>query len=288
MVAFEIPYLHAKSALEITRKSGSNFTAAFHFLTPPPPRRAALNVVYAFFRIVDDCVDEVLDVENKKTALNYWKQELAMVYHGRPDQPVMRELQKVVKHYAIPESYLVGVVQGCEMDIFRTRYDTLAHLENYCYHVASLVGLTCMQIFEHHSDTSRKAAIDLGLAFQLTNIMRDVGSDLKVGRVYLPRDIMKRFAYSEADLMAGVENAAFFKIMDFFYERAAAYYDLAWPEFATDTSNKLLATRAMAELYRAILHKLKREKFPVLRKRVRLNPLQKTKTLLPLLVKRIL
>lgn len=283
MVNFEIPYQHARNAEEVSRKSRSSFALSFSFLTPQ--RRAALNTVYAFFRIVDDCVDEVRDIENQKLALNFWKQELTMVYHGKPDHPIMRELQRVVKQYAIPESYLLGLVQGCEMDIYKNRYDTLAHLENYCYHVASLVGLTCMQIFEHASPTARKSAVDLGLAFQLTNILRDVGTDLKSDRIYLPRDVMKRFGYSEANLAAGIEDDAFLKIMNFFYDRAEAYYDLAWPEFATDTSGKLLATRAMAEVYRAVLHKIKRENFPVLHKKVQLNSLQKTKILFPLVLK---
>lgn len=278
-----IPYLNAASAADVNRQNRSSFFASFRFLTPE--RRQALSVVYAFFRIVDDCVDEVSDPHDKKHALDFWAEELTAVYHGEPAQPVMRELQEVVRFYGIPENHFAGLIDGCRMDIEKMRYETMAELEAYCYRVAGLVGLTCMKIFGYESEGSEKAAIDLGFAFQLTNILRDVGNDLAIGRIYLPKDEMRRFGYSEEDLVKGIENENFFALMNEFYRLAHASYQLAFEEFRKDKMGLLLAARAMAEVYFSILKKIHRENYPVLRRKVRLNWFEKTKLMLPLLWK---
>lgn len=277
-----IPYLNV-SAADINRQSRSSFFTSFRFLTSD--RQQALSVVYAFFRIADDCVDEITEPDDKRRALDFWAAELAAVYHGKPKQPVMCELQDVVRRYDIPENYFTGLIAGCQMDIEKTRYETMAELKEYCYCVAGLVGLTCMKIFGHESPTSEKAAVDLGFAFQLTNILRDVGGDLKIGRIYLPQEEMQRFGYSEDDLVKGIENENFFGLMNEFYRLADKHYQVAFEEFRKDKSGLLLTAKAMTEVYFHILKKIRRENYPVLRRKVRLNWFEKAKLMAPLLWK---
>lgn len=276
-----IPYINASSAADINRQNRSSFFASFRFLTPE--RRQALSVVYAFFRIADDCVDELENPADKKRALDFWASELNAVYHGEPAQPVMRELQGVIRRYGIPENYFTGLIDGCRMDIVKTRYETMAELKEYCYRVASLVGLSCMKIFGYESSSSEKAAVDLGFAFQLTNILRDVGGDLKIGRIYLPQAEMRRFGYSEDDLVKGIENENFFALMNELARVAESHYEPAFAEFLQDEKGLLIATKAMAKVYFAILQKIRREHYPVLRRKVSLNWFEKLKLMAPLL-----
>lgn len=275
-----IPYLDAKSAAEVSRKSGSNFFASFRFLNPE--QRAALNAAYAFFRIADDCVDELQNPRDKRDALAFWKGELSRVYAGRPSHPVMLELQTAVRRYGIPESELSGLVRGCEMDVDKDRYETMAELEEYCHLVAGLVGRVCLRIFEYDEPDAEELAEELGLAFQLTNIVRDVGADLKLGRVYLPREILASCGYAETDLMAGVENDAFHRVMDFFYEEASRHYAAGARHFRVKNGGKLRAVAVMTRLYQAILEKTKNQNFPVLRKKVSLSRFEKFRLVLPL------
>jgi phytoene synthase len=276
-----IPYLNALSAAEVGRKSGSNFLASFRFLNPD--QRAALSAAYAFFRIADDCVDELPDPDDKRRALGFWREELSRAYHGTPSHPVMRELQAATKRYRIPEEDFAGLVHGCEMDIDKTRYETMAELTAYCHLVAGLVGRVCLRIFGYDAPDANELAEELGLAFQLTNIVRDVGADLKLGRIYLPRDVLAHCGYAEDELKARIENDAFFRVMEFFHDEAARHYAAGMRHFSNDNAGKLRAVAVMAAVYRAILNKTKRENYPVLRKKVSLSRFEKFKLVLPLL-----
>lgn len=280
MLDSTIPYLYARSAAEVGRKSGSNFLASFRFLNPE--QRSALNAAYAFFRIADDCVDELPHPDDKRRALRFWREELARVYRGTPSHPVMRELQAAAKRYRIPEEEFSGLVRGCEMDIDQIHFETMAELTEYCHLVAGLVGRVCLRILGYDAPGANELAEELGLAFQLTNIVRDVGADLKLGRIYLPREVLSRFGYAEADLRAGIENDAFFRVMGFFHDEAARHYEAGARHFSGDNAGKLRAVAAMARIYRAILNKTKRENFPVLRKKVSLSRFEKFKSVLPL------
>lgn len=268
-----IPHITAKTCKEITKSSKSNFLAAFRFL--PKEKTQALIKVYAFFRIADDCVDELETADKKQRALNYWNEELKMTYRGESAHPVMKELKAVIDQYQIPQDYFTGLIKGCKMDITKFRYNTFDELYDYCYHVAGLVGLTCLKIFEYESPTANDMAINLGLAFQLTNIIRDIKSDLELGRIYLPQKDMQKFCYSENELVHKTENQAFFNLMTFYANKAEDYYQKACLEFKKDKDNKLAAVKVMAKIYRAILKKIQRNNYPVLRKRISLNPLEK-------------
>lgn len=266
----------------VTRSSGSNFVMAFRFL--PKENRKALSTFYAFSRIIDDCVDEPKTKPEKRASLDYWKTELSKMDGGSPDSPIMRELQAVVTRYKIPKEYLHGIIQGCEMDIEKNRYQTMEDLQDYCYHVAGLVGLTCLKIFEYESPTARDMAINLGLAFQLTNIIRDVQTDLAMDRIYFPLSEFKKFGYTEQDLIQGIENKNFFSLLEAMTQKAESHYQMASIEFAKDTEGKLKTARIMASVYHMLLRKIRRKNYPVFRERVSLNCFEK---LFALVIRRV-
>lgn len=227
--------------------------------------------VYAFFRVIDDIVDEETDPKVKKDLIDSWKRELEKTYRGLTIVPLLAELKETIERFAIPHDYFLKLIEGCEMDMTKTRYQTFEELYEYCYRVASMVGLVCMKIFEYRSDTSDQMAIDLGLALQLTNIIRDVGVDFQKGRIYLPQEDLDRFHVSYQDLQDNKPNPAFLELMEFEYQRALTYYQKASPEFGKDKEGKLLAAKIMATVYGKILHKIKKKKYPVKTKRVRLG-----------------
>lgn len=169
-----------------TARSGSSFYYSFLFL--PPPRRRAITALYAFCREVDDVVDEVREPDVARVKLAWWRREIQAVYDGAPQHPVARALVPVVREYALPADDLQTVIDGMAMDIDQSRYLDFAALEAYCHRVAGVVGVMSSQIFGATAEATRAFARDLGIAFQLTNIIRDVGEDAGRGRVYLPQD----------------------------------------------------------------------------------------------------
>lgn len=267
------PYQSCQTFRDVLKRQRSNFFSSFFFL--PKPKRQALKKIYGFARIIDDCVDELDDVAEKEEALNFWQGHLQKIYRNAPDHPLMRELAPVIRRYSIPEKYFLGLIEGCRLDIKKTSYETFEELLRYCYRVASLIGLMCLKIFEYDSDTSEQMAIDLGYAFQLTNILRDVGQDLAVGRIYLPKNEMARFGYCPADLKNKVRNKNFFAMMDFFYKLTEGYYQKAFLEFKKDKANRLIAARIMARFYFAILKKIRKKNYPVFLERVSLSGFEK-------------
>lgn len=281
-ITTEIP-LSLDSARAITAKSKSNFSSSFFFL--PAEKREAIRRVYAFFRVVDDVVDEETDPARQKMLLDRWKQEIIRTYQGLTIVPLMKELKESIDRFAIPQEYFLKLIEGCEMDLTKRRYETFDELYAYCYRVASMVGLVCMKIFEYKSPTSEKTAADLGIALQLTNIIRDVGVDLKKGRIYLPREDLGKFGVTEESLAAKNENDRFLNLMHFQYRRAFSYYESGMAEFVNDKGKKLLAAQIMARVYRTLLEKIRGKKFPVLSLRVRLNFLEKIGILIPILAR---
>ncbi len=261
------------TAKTITAQSQSNFSSSFFFL--PAEKREAIRRVYAFFRVVDDVVDEEPNPEKQKKLLDEWRQKLTFSYQTKSDLPLLQELQESIRRFDIPLSYFLELLDGCEMDIAKKKYATFAELEVYCYKVASIVGLVCMKIFEYKSPTSENMAIKLGMALQLTNIIRDVGEDLTKNRIYLPQDELERFGVTENDLAHHQKTENFMHLMDFQYQRALTYYNEAFLEFPKDTEKKLLAARIMGVVYRCILEKIRKQKYPVLTKRVRLSFFEK-------------
>ena len=215
----ELAYAHCQ---QLTRREAKNFYYAF--VTLPLEKRKAIYAAYAFCRHCDDSVDEAASPEDKLSALADLRSSLAQAYRGQAPTPTFLALADAADRYSIPEDYFQEIIQGVESDLVKTRYQNFDELRQYCYRVASVVGLVCLQIFQYRDDAAREYAVDLGLAMQLTNIMRDVKEDWSMGRVYLPQDEMARFGYTEEQLEAGVRNDAFVQLLRFQGERAREYF----------------------------------------------------------------
>lgn len=207
---------------EITRAAAKNFYYAF--ITLPKQQRLAIYAVYAFCRLCDDIADEQLPLEEKVLRLGEVRGALAGAYQGHVSGPVFTALADAVGKYDVPQQYLDDIVSGVEMDLTIARYQTFDELRAYCYRVASAVGLICTRIFGGTDPKMEPLAADLGLAMQLTNIMRDIPEDAARGRIYLPLDELRRFGYTEQQLVAGEFNEAFVALMRFQAERARHYF----------------------------------------------------------------
>ena len=207
---------------QLTRREAKNFYYAF--VTLPQEKRKAIYAAYAFCRHCDDSVDEAASPEDKLSALADLRSSLAQAYQGKAPTPTFLALADAADRYSIPEEYFREIIQGVESDLVKTRYQDFEELRQYCYRVASVVGLVCLQIFQYRDEVAREHAVDLGLAMQLTNIMRDVREDWSMGRVYLPQDEMARFGYTEEHLEAGIRNDAFVQLLTLQGERARQYY----------------------------------------------------------------
>jgi len=207
---------------ELTKKSGSNFYYSFLFL--PGARRDAMYTVYAFCKAVDSAVDEPPAGSDPKEELRRWRAELDACYGGEPTWPIMISLAHHVKQLHIPKAYFEELIKGVEMDITTTRYATFDELSVYCYRVASVVGLICLHIFGPTSPHAQDYAVDLGMAFQITNILRDIGTDAEQGRIYLPQDDLAKFRYAEADLLARKDQPQLHELITFEAARARDYY----------------------------------------------------------------
>ena len=210
-------------------KSGSSFYYAFRFL--PPPRRAAITAFYAFCREVDDVVDEVQDSGVAATKLAWWRKEVATAFSGTPSHPVMKALLPHTAAYAIEARHLLAVIEGCEMDLQQSRYLDFTGLARYCHLVAGIVGEVAANIFGRREEATVAYAHRLGLAMQLTNIIRDVGDDARRGRIYLPVDELKRFDVKAQDILQREKpwgySERFSALMKFQAERAHRTYDEA-------------------------------------------------------------
>lgn len=262
--------------------SGSSFYYAFLFL--PPPRRAAITAFYAFCREVDDVVDEVTDAGVAATKLAWWRQAVAEAFDGRPQHPVLQALMPHVADYGIGAEHLQQVIDGCAMDLSQTRYLDEAALRRYCHLVAGVVGEVAAGIFgatreQPLSDATRQYAHKLGLAFQLTNIIRDVGDDARRGRIYLPMSELQRFDVKAHELLKREApwgyGERFTALMRFQAERAHALYDEALALLPPAERRAQRPGLMMAEIYRTLLREIERGGFQVLHQRVSLTPLRK-------------
>ena len=254
-------------------KSGSSFYYAFLFLQPR--RRAAITALYAFCREVDDVVDECSDPTLAATKLAWWKTELDALYAGAPTHPVTRALQPHLANYAITHARLAEIIAGMEMDLHQTRYRDFAGLAHYCHHVAGVVGMLSANIFGATDPRTSEYAEKLGLAVQLTNIIRDVGEDARMGRIYLPVDELKRFEVPAADLLNTRNSPAFVALMRFQAARARAAYDEAFALLPAVDRHAQRPGLIMAAIYRALLVEIEREDFAVLNQRIGLTPIRK-------------
>lgn len=254
-------------------KSGSSFYYAFLFL--PPPRRAAITAFYAFCREVDDVVDEVTDPGVAASKLAWWRREVAAAFAGTPTHPVMQALQPIAADYAIRAEHLQAVIDGCQMDLEQSRYLDFAGLARYCHLVAGIVGEVAANIFGRSSDATIAYAHKLGLAMQLTNIIRDVGDDARRGRIYLPVDELKQFDVKAQEILNRGYSERFTALMKFQAERAHRCYDeaLALLPAADRTAQK--PGLMMANIYRSLLREIDADGFQVLHQRTSLTPIRK-------------
>ena len=253
--------------------SGSSFYYAFLFL--PPQRRAAITAFYAFCREVDDVVDEVQDPTVAAQKLHWWQIEVQSSFAGNPQHPVMKALMPLTADFGITAQHLQEVIAGCQMDLNQTRYLDFAGLQRYCHLVAGVVGEVAARIFGQSQDETTHYAHQLGLAFQLTNIIRDVGEDALRGRIYLPVNELQQFEVSAKDILERRDSAAFQALMAFQYERAQGLYAQALDDLPAADWRSQKPGLMMASIYRTLLVEIQAAGFPVLRQRVALTPLRK-------------
>jgi phytoene synthase len=253
--------------------SGSSFYYAFLFL--PPERRRAITALYAFCREVDDVVDETADAQLAATKLAWWRQEIALLFDGKPQHPVSRALQPALEPFGITAARLNEIVDGMQMDLTQTRYLDFAALERYCYHVAGVVGLLAAGIFGYRDARTLEYAMNLGTAFQLTNILRDVGEDARKNRIYLPIEDLQRFGVSAADILQARSSDAFVALMRFQAERARAFYARAMAALPAGDRRAQRPGLIMAAIYATLLDEIERDGFRVLSGRTSLTPLRK-------------
>ncbi len=257
--------------------SGSSFYYAFLFL--PAPRRAAITAFYAFCREVDDVVDETSDPGVARTKLAWWQDEVVKSFAGKPSHPVMQALMPCAQSYGIEQRHLQAVIDGCQMDLQQTRYLDYPGLQSYCHLVAGIVGEVAAKIFGQTQAQTTDYAHRLGLAFQLTNIIRDVGEDAMRGRVYLPLSELQKFGVKAHELLQRERSAdfqaRFAALMQFQTQRALGLYDEALALLPAADRRAQKPGLMMASIYRSLLHEIERDGFQVLQHRVSLTPLRK-------------
>jgi phytoene synthase len=253
--------------------SGSSFYYAFLFL--PKPRRAAITAFYAFCREVDDVVDGVSDPGVAATKLAWWRTEVARSFAGHPEHPVMRALMPHAAGYGIEQPLLQQVIEGCQMDLDQNRYLDFVTLRRYCHRVASVVGEASARIFGQTDPRTTAYAHKLGLALQLTNILRDVGEDALRGRIYLPLDELRLFDVKAREILDRVHSDRFAALMKFQAARAQATYDEALALLPSADRRAQKPGLMMASIYRTLLAEIERDGFRVLHQRVSLTPLRK-------------
>jgi phytoene synthase len=240
---------------EKTAKSGSSFYYSFMFLSKQ--KREAMTALYAFCREVDDIADECTDFNIAQTKLNWWRQEIQNLYLANPQHPVGKALLTPVQTYQLEAKYFVEIIDGMEMDLNFNRYEDFEQLERYCYRVASVVGILSAYIFGFENEKTLQYAVDLGMAFQLTNIIRDVGEDARRNRIYLPLDELARFNVSEEDILHSRETSSIQALLDFQITRAEDYYERALRELPAEDRKNQRVGLMMAAIYRSLLDEIK-------------------------------
>jgi 15-cis-phytoene synthase len=256
-----------------TAQSGSSFYYSFLFL--PPERRRAITALYAFCREVDDTVDEASDQSVARIKLAWWRSEVTQMYTGTPTHPVMLALQPHLQPYDLKQEHLQAIIDGMEMDLDQSRYLDYPNLKKYCWHVAGVVGILSASIFGVTNPATLKYAETLGLAFQLTNIIRDVGEDARKGRIYLPINELQQFNVTAADLLNARHSEKFEALMKFQADRAQQLYDEAFALLPKEDRRAQRPGLMMAAIYRTLLDEIERDGFHVLNQKISLTPLRK-------------
>jgi len=256
-----------------TAQSGSSFYYSFLFL--PPERRRAITALYAFCREVDDTVDECTDESIARIKLAWWRKEIANMYEGQQTHPVTQALQPHLAPYNLQQQHLQAIIDGMEMDLNQTRYLDYTALSKYCWHVASVVGILSASIFGATKPETLQYAEKLGHAFQLTNIIRDVGEDARKGRIYLPVNELQQFNVTAADLLNARHTENFEKLMAFQAARAQKVYDEAFALLPKEDRRAQRPGLMMSAIYRTLLTEVQADGFHVLTQRISLTPIRK-------------
>lgn len=261
-------------AKEIAKNSKSSFYYAFNLL--PEDKRDAMNTVYAFCRQTDDIIDEGNEsLEIKYQKLHRWRLEFQKSLTGQSDFPLLNKLIRIISKFNIPLDPFYDLIKGMEMDLQKNRYLTFDDLQLYCYRVASTVGLMCIEIFGYKHKTTKDFAVNLGIALQLTNILRDIKKDLEKGRIYLPKEDMAKFNYSEDELVRYVYNENFRDLMAYEVHRAKTYFDAATSCLNLDDKRAMFAARAMQHIYYKMLNKIIDADYDVFNKNIKVSKIQK-------------
>jgi phytoene synthase len=261
------------NAAKITRESKSNLALAFVALSRE--RREDITIFYAFCRVIDDIADSTdLSIQEKARDLTAWR---AWLWKSTPDEPALaRDLRALIAKYSLTPSMLEEIIDGVEMDLSNVRYNSFEELRLYCYRVASAVGLVSIEIFGYRNPACREYAVQLGLALQMTNIIRDVGKDLGNGRIYLPQEDLARFDYSEAALRLKKYDEPFLRLMEFEAVRAEGFFAQAASLLPREDRRSMVAAEIMRSVYQALLRRMKADGFRVFEKEYRLSRLEKT------------
>ena len=260
------------NAATITRQSKSNLALAF--ISLGRERKRDITVFYAFCRVIDDIADSSeLSVVEKRVRLAKWRQ---MLHATAGDDPLLaRDVRHLIAKYSLPVAMLEEIIAGVEMDLSTLRYPTFEELRIYCYRVASAVGLVSIEIFGYSNPRCKQYAIDLGLALQMTNIIRDVGKDVQNGRIYLPQEDLARFHYSETELTQRHYNEHFVQLMEFQARRARQFFDNAAAVLPAEDRKAMAPAEIMGSVYRGLLRRIELDKFRVFEKEYRLSKMEK-------------
>jgi len=261
-------------AKEIAKKSNSSFYYAFNLL--PAKQRDAMNTVYAFCRQTDDIVDEgTISDAVKYEKLRKWRIELEKSLNGLSDYLLLNKLSRTIQNFNIPLQPFFDLIKGMEMDLQKKRYLTFLDLQNYCYNVASTVGLMCIEIFGYRHPSAKDFAINLGIALQLTNILRDIKKDAAKGRIYLPKEDLDKFNYKESDVINNTYNENFQRMMEYQVERAREYFNAATACLNREDKKAMFAARAMQHIYSRMLNKIVDANYNVYQNKIKISTFKK-------------
>ena len=259
---------------EITAKSKSNFLYSFSLL--PKDKNEAINTVYAFCRQTDDIIDSETDTREIKFKKIYlWKEEFGKALEDKSDYPLLNQLNKIIKKFNIPVEPFFELIKGVESDLQTSRYKDFERLYRYCYRVAVTVGLMSIEVFGYKTKNAKEYAVNLGIAMQLTNILRDIKTDALNGRIYIPEEDLRRFGYTEEELLSSKYNDSFVELMKFECRRAREYFERANNCFDPKDRKLLFPARIMQNIYVGILKKIEKMNYNVFSKKARVSKLRK-------------
>lgn len=242
----------------------------------PSKKRDAMNTIYSFCRITDDIVDDNnMSREQKQLKLDEWKNSLSNAFNKKSENELFIELNDCIEEFNIPQKPFFDLIDGMEMDLNKSRYSTFEELKEYCYKVASTVGLMTIPVFGFKNKLTKEYAINLGIALQLTNILRDIKTDAQSGRIYLPAEDLERFNYSEQELLTSTYNENFIELMKFQSDRAREFYQLANNNLFPEDKSSMFTARAMQYIYYRLLDKIEQEHFNVFEDKIRVSTFNK-------------